>query len=260
MQIASFETDLTDTQWQLIELLLPAPKQFGRPPTDRRRLLDALLYVVKSGCPWRLLPKNFPSWKTVYGRFRKWCLDGTWALLNDALRAVVRTEEGKEIAPTAAVLDSQTVRSDSHGGQVGYDAGKKTKGRKRFILVDTLGFLLGVAVAPADTPERAGARSLLETVLPQFGSLQKLWVDGGYSGPEFSNWARDLAPQLEVEVIKRSDSVQGFQVLPKRWVVERTFGWLVRHRRLVRDYEKTESSAVGWLFLALIRVMLGRIA
>ncbi len=259
MKIADFDTDLTDTQWELVAALLPAPKRLGRPPTRPRLLFDAILYIVKAGCPWRLLPKSFPPWKTVHDRFRKWCRDGTWHLLNDALRAVVRTEEGRNLEPSAAVLDSQTVRSDAHGGAVGYDAGKKTKGRKRFILVDTLGMLLGVAVAPAHTQERAGARSLLEALLPKVGSLKKLWVDGGYNGPEFAEWVRGRAPRLDVEVIKRSDDVRGFQVLPKRWVVERTFGWVMRHRRLVRDYERTESSAIGWLIVALVRIMLGRL-
>lgn len=260
MQIASYNTDLTETQWSLLQRLLPAPKPLGRPPTAPRPLLNAILYLVKSGCPWRLLPKTFPPWKTVYDRFRKWCMDGTWEAINEALRAVVRTEDGRDVDPSACVLDSQTVRSDSHGGVVGYDAGKKTKGRKRFILVDALGMLLGVDVLPANTPERAGAQTLLEPLLPRFRSLRKMWVDGGYSGPDFSGWLRQQSPQLHAEVIKRTDDVRGFRVLPKRWVVERTFGWLMRHRRLVRDYEKTESSAVGWILVALIRVMLGRLA
>lgn len=260
MQIASYDTDLNDAQWELVKPLLPGPKRLGRPPTPPRVLLNAILYLVKSGCPWRLLPKSFPPWKTIHFRFRKWCVDGTWFLINDALRAVVRIEEGKDSEPTAAILDSQTVRSDGHGGDVGYDAGKKTKGRKRFILVDTIGLILGVAITPADAQERAGARLLLEPLLPELGCLRRLWVDGGYSGPEFSQWVHQEAPQLEVEVIKRSDGSRGFQVLPKRWVVERTFGWLMRHRRLVRDYENTESSAAGWIAVALIRIMLGRLS
>lgn len=260
MQIAAYDTDLTNGQWSLLEPLLPAPKRLGRPPTPARALLNAVLYLVKSGCPWRLLPKSFPPWQTVYDRFRKWCRDGTWLLLNEALRAVVRTEEGRHVEPSAAALDSQTVRSDGHGGAVGYDAGKKTKGRKRFILVDVLGLLLGVDVTAADTPERAGARALLQPVLPRFDGLRKMWVDGGYTGTDFSKWVAQQAPQLEIEVIKRSDRVCGFHILPKRWGVERTFGWLMRHRRLVRDYEKTESSAIGWVVVAFIRIMLGRLA
>ena len=260
MQNSSYDTDLTDPQWRLLEPLLPARKPMGRPPTPLRALLNAVLYMVKSGCSWRLLPKSFPPWKTVHYRFRKWCKDGTWIVLNHALRALVRTAEGREPEPSAAVLDSQTVRSDAHGGQVGYDAGKKTKGRKRFIIVDTLGLLLGVVVVPANVPERVGAQELLAPIIPALGRLRILWVDGGYSGPDFADWARKQSPKLHVEVIKRSDKVQGFKVLPKRWVVERTFGWLVKHRRLVRDYERTECSAAGWIAIALNRVMLRRLA
>lgn len=203
--------------------------------------------------------RTFRSGKAVYDRFRKWCRGGVWHLLKDALRAVVRSEEGGHIEPSAAVLDSQTVRSDAQGGVVGYDVGKKSKGRKRFIVVDTFGMLHGVAVAPEDIPERAGARLLLEALLPQVGSLEKLWVDGGYNGSEFSEWVRTRAPQLEIEIIKRSDDVRGLQVLPERWVLEQTFGWVMRHRRLVRDCERTESSAMGWLIVALVRIMLGRL-
>lgn len=260
MQNSSYDTDLTDAQWQVIEPLFPPRKPIGRPPTPLRHLLDAILYMVKSGCSWRLLPKTFPPWKTVYHRFRRWCRDGTWLLVNHALRALVRTEDGREPEPSAAVLDSQTVRSDAHGGDVGYDAGKKTKGRKRFIIVDTLGLLLGVMVVPADVPERIGAQGLLGPIMPALGTLRKLWVDGGYSGPDFADWVRKQSPKLEVEVIKRSDDIKGFKILPKRWVVERTFGWLVKHRRLVRDYEKTECSAAGWIAIALTRIMLRRLA
>ena len=260
MQKSSYDTDLTDAQWRLIETLFPPRKTMGRPPTPLRSLLDAILYLVKGGCSWRLLPKTFPPWKTVYHRFRRWCQDGTWLLVNHALRALVRTEDGREPEPSAAVLDSQTVRSDAHGGKVGYDAGKKTKGRKRFIIVDTLGLLLGVVVVPANVPERIGAQELLAPLMPALGRVRKLWVDGGYSGPDFAQWVCEQSPRIEVEVIKRSDDVQGFKVLPKRWVVERTFGWLVKHRRLVRDYEKTECSAAGWIAIALTRVMLRRLA
>ncbi|MGE3311764.1 MAG: IS5 family transposase [Limisphaerales bacterium] len=260
MQNSSYDTDINDEQWRLIESLLPPRKRMGRPPTPPRALLNAIFYLVKSGCPWRLLPDSFPPWKTVFDRFRKWCRDGTWILMNQALRALVRTEDGRDPEPSAAVVDSQTVRSDAHGGEVGYDAGKKTKGRKRFIIVNTLGLLLGVVVVPADVPERSGAQSLLESLTPALGKLRKLWADGGYSGPEFADWVRQRLPKLQVEVIKRNADVKGFKVLPKRWVVERTFGWLVQHRRLVRDYEKSECSAAGWIAVALTRVMLRRLA
>lgn len=263
MQIAKkgqFDSDLTDAQWALLEPLLPKPCARGRPPTDRRRVLNAILYVVKGGIQWRLLPSPFPPWQTVYHIFRQWACNGTWEALNDLLRACVRQTHGKRCRPTAASLDSQSVKSDPHGGAVGFDAGKRIKGRKRFLLVDTLGLVLGVLVTAAHVPERAGAQSLLGRVLHYFSWLRKLWVDAGYSGPDFAQWVRGVRPKLEVEVVKRSDDVRGFQVLPRRWVVERTFGWLMRQRRLVRDYERTETSAEAWIYVAMIRLQLRRLA
>ena len=260
MQIARYDTDITDAQWALLELLLPAAKRLGRPRTCLRRVLNAILYVVKSGCPWRLLPQHFPPWKTVYHHFRTWSRNGVWSALNDRLRATTRALVGKRCRPTAAALDSQTVRSDPHGGEVGYDAAKKTKGRKRFLLVDTLGLVLGAGVEPADTPERAGACRLLDRLLSYFPWLRKLWVDGGFSGPDFAGWVRERRPGLEVEVVKRIEGAKGFHVLPRRWVVERSFAWLVQNRRLVRDYEQTDTSAVAWMHVAIIRLMIRRLA
>ena len=260
MKIAKFDTCLTDAQWAFLKPMLPKPSKRGRPPTDRRWIIDAILYVVKGGIQWRLLPTNFPPWKTVYHVFRKWGRDHTWEALNARLRAHVRQGHGKRSRPTAAILDSQSVKSDGHGGAVGYDAAKRIKGRKRHLLVDTLGLLLGVAVTPASTPERDGAQGLLGRVLVWFTWLRLLWVDGGYSGANFAQWVKGIRPKLEVEVVKRSDDVQGFKVLPRRWVVERTLGWLMRQRRLVRDYEGTESSAEAWIYIAMIRIQLRRLA
>jgi putative transposase len=260
MKIAAFDTDLTDAQWELLHPLLPAAKRRGRPRSCLRAVCNAILYVAKSGCAWRLLPPDFPPWPTVYHHFRRWSRDHTWSGLNDRWRARVRATVDKRCRPTAAVLDSQTVRSDAHGGPVGYDRAKKTKGRKRFILVDTLGLLLGATVVAASTPERAGAQTLLTPLLPIFTWLRCLWVDGGFSGPDFADWVRTRRRKLKVEVIKRPVDASGFEVLPRRWVVERTFAWLVQHRRLVRDYERTETSATAWIFVAMIRVMLRRLA
>jgi transposase len=260
MKNASFETDLTDAQWEFLEPMLPKRKKLGRPPTDRRPVINAILYVLKGGIPWRLLPKNFPPWKTVFHVFRAWSLNDTWAALNDALRICLRTAEGRNAEPSAAILDSQSVKSDGHGGLVGYDAGKKIKGRKRHLLVDTLGLVLGAVVTPADCPERKGAEQVLERVGDWFPRLRKLWVDGGYTGDIFAQWVRDHWAKLEVEVIKRSDVNPGFHVLPRRWVVERTFGWLMRHRRLARDYERTETSAESWIHLVMLRIQLRRLA
>jgi transposase len=257
---AIYDSSLTDAQWDYLYPMLPKPSKRGRPPTDRRRILDAILYVVKCGVPWRYLPTDFPPWKTVFHVFRKWTLNHQWAALNDALRILVRKAHDKRSQPTAAILDSQSVKSDGHGGDVGYDAAKRIKGRKRHLLVDTLGLVLGAAVTPASTTERDGAQAVLRQVLGWFTWLRLLWVDGGYTGEAFAQWVKELRPKLKVEVVKRSDDTSGFKVLPHRWVVERTFGWLMRHRRLVRDYENTETSAEAWIFIAMIRIQLRRLA
>ena len=260
MTIAHYATDLTDAQWSLLRPMLPPLSKRGRPPIDRRLIINALLYIAKAGVQWRLLPHEFPAWQTVYHVFRKWMADNTWEALNARLRAMVRNSVGKRCRPTAAILDSQSVKSDPHGGVVGYDAAKRIKGRKRHLLVDTLGLLLGIEITAADVPERDGAQTLLARVLPWFSWLRLMWVDSGYRGPAFAQWVRTLRAKLEVEVVQRSDDVKGFKVLPRRWVVERTFGWLMRHRRLVRDYETTESSAAAWTYIAMIRIQLRRLA
>ena len=260
MKITRYHTDLTHDPWQRLRRFLPAANKRGRPRTALREVFNAILYLVKTGAQWRLLPQNFPPWKTVYHHFRQWTRNGLLARLNDRLRAKVRQAVGKLAQPTAASLDSQTVRASAHGGQVGYDAAKKTKGRKRFLLGDTLGLLLGVTLEPADCPERKGARTLLATVLAAYPELLKLWVDGGFNGPEFAAWVQTQHPKLGVEVVKRLAATPGFHLLPKRWVVERTFGWLMHCRRLVRDHEQTIASAAGWIYLAMIRLMLRRLA
>lgn len=260
MKTVQYDTDLSDAQWALIHPLLPKRSPRGRPPVDRRRVLNAMLYVLKGGIAWRLLPKDFPCWQTVYHVFRQWAQTQLWELINTHLRSQVRKQHGKHARPTAAILDSQSVKSDPHRGVVGYDAGKKIKGRKRHLLVDTLGLLLDVVVTPADVPERQGGQALLRWALERLGWLRVLWVDGGYSGPAFAGWVRQHQSTLTVQVVKRSDDQLGFAVLPRRWVVERTFGWLMRYRRLVRDYETTEASATAWIYIAMIRIQLRRLA
>lgn len=260
MKNAIYDSNLTDAQWAFLKPMLPTPSKRGRPPTDRRSIINAILYVAKGGIQWRLLPGDFPKWQTVYHVFRQWTLNGKWEAINSRLRASVRATKGKRSRPTAAILDSQSVKSDCHGGDVGYDAGKKIKGRKRHLLVDTLGLVLGVLVTPASTTERDGAKALLSRFLQWFTWLRILWVDGGYTGDAFAQWVKTIQQKLEVTVVKRSDDVVGFKVLPRRWVVERTFGWLMRHRRLVRDYEKTETSAEAWVYIAMIRIQLRRLA
>ena len=202
---------------------------------------------------------QLPPWQTVYQVFRTGTLDPTWAALNAARHLCPRREEGRRDQPRAAVLDRQSVQSDGPGGAVGYDAGKRIKGRKRHLLVDPLGLLLGVAVTPASCPEREGAQTVPSRVADWFPRLRRLWVDG-YTGEAFGHWVKEHWPKLKVEVVKRSDEIHGCVVLPRRWVVERTFGWLMRHRRLVRDYERTVSSAEAWIHLAMIRIQLRRLA
>ena len=260
MKNACFDTDLTDDQWHYLEPLMPKAAATGRPRTPLREVVDALLYMAKAGCPWRLLPKSFPPSNTVFHIFRQWIKSGFLGSLHDRLRAFARQLVGKRCRPTAGVLDSQTVRSAAYAREVGYDAGKKTKGRKRFLLVDTVGYIIGIFVCPANVTERDGAKSLLSEVLRQQTWLQTIWVDGGYSGEAFAKWVMAQKPGLKIEVVKRSDDITGFKVLPKRWIVERTFGWFMHHRRLVRDYERTSTSVIGWTHWAMIRIMLRRLA
>lgn len=257
MNIAPYNTCLTDFQWEIVKPLLPEAAKTGRPRTCLREVIDAIFFLTKSGCQWRLLPNEFPNWKTVYHHFRVWSRGDLWEVINAALRDALRELQGKKTTPSAAVIDSQTVRAVAHGGKVGYDAGKKTKGRKRFLCVDTLGLILGVFLTSADTPERAGARDLLKPVLQEH-HLVKIWADGGFSGPDFAQWVAQQRENTVVEIIKRSDTANGFEVLPRRWVVERTFAWLLHHRRLVRDYEKTVASAKAFVLLAAIRIMLNQ--
>ncbi|HWH71561.1 MAG TPA: IS5 family transposase [Candidatus Sulfotelmatobacter sp.] len=257
-----YPTDLTDAQWEILEPLLPKPKKRGRRPADRRRILNGLFYLVRAGCAWRLLPKEFGPWETVYGYFRCWRQQGLWVLIQDILRSFVRREAGKRSQPTAAILDSQTVRSANHAGERGYDAAKKTKGRKRHILVDTLGLLLWVCVTPADVSEKGGARKFLSRALRWFGWLRCIWADAGYTGAPFADWvaAHRKTGTLRLEIVSRLQGQRGFQVLAKRWIVERTFGWFMKHRRLVRDYETRLDHAEAMIHITMIGVMLRRLA
>lgn len=265
MQNSLYPTDLSDEQWNLLQLVLPPrkpPRSRGRPPVDLRRICNALLYFVRAGCAWRLLPRDFGPWKTVYHYFWRWTQQGRWQGIHDVLRGEVRAQANKRSRPTAAILDSQTVRSADQAGERGYDAAKKTKGIKRHILVDTLGLLLAVCVTRADVPERAGARTFLDRALTCFGWLRCLWADQGYGGEDFAAWVAGhrKTGTLRLEVVGRDKTRRGFAVLPKRWIVERTFGWFMKHRRLVRHYEIKTAHAEAWLHISMIGIMLRRLA
>jgi putative transposase len=258
-------TDLTDEQWALLQGVLPPRKsrpKRGRPPRDLREICNAMLYFVRAGAAWRLLPRDFGPWQTVFHYFRVWTKLGLWEDIHNILRDSVREQAGKRRQPTAAILDSQTVRSSDQAGERGYDAAKKTKGIKRHILVDTLGLLLGVCVTPADVPERQGAMSFLSPLLEAFGWLRCLWADQGYCGENFADWVAShrKTGTLRVEVSPKLKGQRGFTVLFRRWVVERTFGWFMKHRRLVRNYEVKPEHAAALLHITMIGVMLRRLA
>ena len=257
-----YPTDLSDAEWHRLAPLVPRPKAGGRPPKyARREIVNAILYVVRSGCAWRLLPHDFPSWRIVYHYFRHWKQTGVWKRIHLRLRKWLRRANGRQLQASAAILDSQSVKTTERGGDHGYDAGKKINGRKRHILVDTLGLLMVVAVTAASTQDRDGARQLLEVLAHRFTRLRLIWADSSYAG-ELIEWVRHLREcrRVKLEIVRRSDAAKGFVVLPKRWIVERTFGWLNRCRRLSKDYEYLTSTSEAMIHVAMINLMVRRLA
>ncbi len=259
MKHQTYPTDLTNRQWNCIKNLIPAAKIGGRPRTvDPRQVINAIFYVVVSGIQWRMLPKDYPTWKTVYHYFRTWRDDGTWQRIHDTVRAAVRRKAGRHKHPTAGCLDSQSVKSTQIPGVRGHDAGKKVTGRKRHILVDTMGLLMIVVVTAASVSDPAGARLLFSRLGGAGKKLRRIWVDGTYRG-KLVDWVL-MHCGIILQPVLRSDDMKGFVVLPRRWVVERTFAWLTQCRRLCREYEVLPASSEAMIYLAMTRLMVRRLA
>ena len=264
----TYATDLSDEEWTYLKNHLPASKLPSKMRAHAlREIFDAIFYVLKSGCPWRLLPGDFPPWQTVFYHFRRFRLSGLWHLVFAVLRAMQRKRNGKDPNPFAAIMDSQSVKTseasaarqgqDAHRN--GYDAHKHIKGGKRHLLVDTLGLPFSVYVSPADTQDRVGARWLLAGLKPLAPRLKKIWVDGAYSGDPLSQWCQEEGG-WELEVAGRNREASGFEVMPKRWIVERTIAWIGQNRRMSKDYERLVQTSENFIEVAMIRLILKRLA
>jgi putative transposase len=261
--IIRYSSDLTDAEWEWIEPHVPKPKAGGRPTKhSRRKILDAIFYIVRGGCAWRLLPKDFAPWSTVYGYFRQWVRSGLWTEINHLLRELLRVSRRRAPTPTAAILDSQSVKTGGQRGPRGVDAGKKINGRKRHVLVDTLGLIILAFVTAASVQDQDGARMLLTPVLAVLRRLRVIWADTKYGVGWLLAWIQDQRPygQLHLQVVAKPPGQRGFAVLSKRWIGERTFGWLTKSRRLVRDYEVRTDHSEAFIYVAMIRIMLRRLA
>jgi putative transposase len=253
-----YPSDLTDGQWQVIRGLLPKAAKRGPKRICRRWIINAIFYINRTGCQWRLLPHDFPKWKTVYNVFWQWRRNGLWERIHDALRRRVRQQAGKKPTPSAAILDSQSIRTAEGGEERGFDAGKKITGRKRHLAVDTLGLVWAVVVHGAYWQDHDGAVFVLQK-LKALGRLRVLFADSAYSRNDLPDWVKQTFGWL-LQTVLRPVEVVGFIVLPKRWIVERTFAWLARCRRHSKDYERTTESSEAMIYLTMIALMSRRLA
>ena len=256
-----YPSDLTDAEWAVVEPMIPPAKRGGRPrDVNVREVLNAIFYVLSTGCQWQALPKDLPPKSTAHYYFMLWDWDGTLARIHHALYVATRERAGREASPSAAIIDSQSAKAAQRGSALdpqGYDAGKKVTGRKRHVLVDTLGLLLSVVVHPADVQDRDGARQVLRTARRLFPFIERIFADAGYQGPKMEKVVADTGCWT-LQIVKRSDA-HNFVVLPKRWIVERTIAWISRNRRLARDFERYARTVAAFVRLAMIRIMLRRL-
>lgn len=256
-----YTSDMSDKEWNLIKPLLPLNQtRPGRPiELNIRQVVNAIFYIVRTGCQWANLPSDFPNHNSVYYHYRKWCLDGTWEAINTALRRQDRRQRGRNEEPSAGIIDSQSVETTEMGGERSYDGAKHVNGRKRHIVVDTVGNVLKIIVHAADIQDYDAARELLQQVSQIVTRLEKLWADSIYDKCGLVAWVRETL-DIGLDIVEQEQDQEGFEVLPRRWVVERTFAWLGRYRRLSKDYERCIKSSEGVVYIASIQTMLNRIA
>ncbi len=254
-----YASDMTDAEWALLRRLLPSPSRLGRPrTTDLRRIVEAVLYILSTGCQWRALPREFPPYSTVQGYFYAWRDTARWQKIVTVLVRRARQKLGRGAKPTAAVIDSQSAPTAHAGGPRGYDAGKRIYGRKRHIVTDTNGLLLAVHVHPANVQDCHGAVPLLERVRNKFPRLRHVFADRIYRGNQLVNALAPCGPWT-IEIVERPQGVKGFQLLPRRWVVERTFAWFGRCRRLSKDFEGSAATEAAWILVAHLRLLTRRL-
>jgi putative transposase len=256
----TYPSDLTNAEWDFVQRYLPSRSPHGNLRRHSlRAVFDALFYLLRTGCPWRYLPSNFPPWQTVYYHHRQFCRTGLWTLLYRALRDAERRRVGRNPDPSAAIMDAQSVKTVEESGRIrGYDAHKCVKGRKRHLLVDTLGLPLSIYVTPANVQDTFGAHCLLAGLKYFVPRLKIIWADQAYRGHNLADWCRSTG-DWTLEVVKRTSSTRGWSQQPKRWIVERTFAWLLRSRRLVVDYERKVQTSETLIEVAMIRLLVARL-